>query len=211
MVYKIGLIGTHGTGKTSLAAIVSGELKRRQVEAKFISEIATQAKEKGLPINEDTTIAAQMWILHNQFAQELALGSHRYDRPNYEVLICDRGPDNYCYLENSLGHNDYALSMTLNHLQIAPYNQLYLLPIVNSKLEAGSGIRSIDQSFRNKMDQKIRGFLATHDINFKELPVPHQNDHYRNTWVRTIVNDTLQELRCLPSLLIPDQKYKTTE
>jgi thymidylate kinase len=211
MAYKIGLIGTHGTGKTSLAAIVSGELKRRGIEAKFISEIATLAKEKGLPINEGTTIAAQMWILHTQFAAELELGTERYDRPNYQVLLCDRGPDNYCYLENSLGktnHTDYALSMTLNHLEIAPYNRLYLLPIINSTLQPGSGTRSLNSKFQADMDQKIRQFLSFHEIDFTELPRPHQKDNYRNAWVRTIVNQTLRELDSSPNLAISPREYE---
>ena len=102
--------------RAALGALISGELKRRGLEAKFIGEIATQDREKGFPINENTTIEAQLLILDTQFAEELALGSERNDLPNYEVLVCDRRPKNYCYLEHSLGKNTHALSMTLNHL-----------------------------------------------------------------------------------------------
>lgn len=202
MAYKIGLIGTHGTGKTALAALIAGELKRRGIEAKFIGEIATKAKEKGLPINESTSIKAQLWILHSQFAEELAYANQRKDRPNYDVLICDRGPDNYCYLEHNLGRNEYALQVTLGHLQIAPYSRLYLLPVVHTEIVAGSGTRALNPVFQKEMDQKIRRFLKEHTIAFIELPCPHQKDNFRDVWVQTIVNQTLKDLRYPEEFLI---------
>ncbi len=194
MVYKIGLIGTHGTGKTALAALISGELKRRRIEAKFLGEIATEAKERGLPINEDTTINAQLWILYRQFAKELAYSHKRTDRPNYDVIICDRGPDNYCYLEHNLGRSDYALNLTLGHMEIAPYSRLYLLPITESEILNGSGIRALDLEFQRKMDLKIRQFLKEHNIDFIELPNPHKRDNFRDIWIQIIVNKTLEDL-----------------
>ncbi|MBT4445716.1 AAA family ATPase [archaeon] len=198
MAYKIGLIGTHGTGKTTLAALVSGELKKAGIEAKFIGEVATEAKEKGLAINEKTTIQAQMWILYTQFAAELVLGTERHDRPNYQVLICDRGPDNYCYLENSLGKNQHALNTTLGHLEIAPYDKLYLLPIINQGLESGSGTRSLSAQFRDDMDKKVRGFLDTYNINFTELPPPTEPNDFSGFWTKIIVNQTLEDLGYSP-------------
>ena len=194
MVYTIGLLGTHGTGNTALAALIAGDLKRRGIEAKFIGEIATQAKEKGLPINENTTIKTQLWILHRQFAEELAFSSQRQDRPNYEVIICDRGPDNYCYLEHNLGKNNYALNITLGHLQVAPYSRLYLLPITNSDRIVGNGTRSVNIEFQKKMDLKIKEFLGEHNISFIELPVPHKKDSFRDDWIKMVVNQTLKDL-----------------
>ncbi|PIN73728.1 hypothetical protein COV20_05915 [Candidatus Woesearchaeota archaeon CG10_big_fil_rev_8_21_14_0_10_45_16] len=194
MVYKIGLIGTHGTGKTALAALLSGELKRRRIEAKFIGEVATEAKERGLPINEGTTLATQLWILHTQFAKELAYSSQLEGRPNYEVIICDRGPDNYCYLEHNLGKDEYALQLTLGHLKAAPYSQLYLLPVTDTEIQTGSGVRALDKEFQKEMDQKIRKFLSAHGIPFIELPKPSLSDNFRDIWIKMIVNQTLKDL-----------------
>ena len=194
MGYKIGLVGTHGTGKTALGALVSGELKRRNIEVRQVTEIATVAKEKGLPINENTTIEAQLYILHKQFAQELEYSHDKVNGSKYDVIICDRGPDNYCYLENAVGKSDYALQMTLGHLEIAPYTQLYLLPIVESVIQKGAGVRAMDKSFQEDMDSKIRGFFSNNNIQYQELPIPKKNDSLRQEWVRIIVNQTLNDL-----------------
>ena len=200
MAYKIGLIGTHGTGKTTLAALVSGELKKAGIEAKFIGEVATEAKEKGLAINEKTTIQAQMWILYTQFAAELVLGTERHDRPNYQVLICDRGPDNYCYLEHNVGRDEDALQMILNHARNFPYDRLYLLPITESGIRGGAGTRSVNPGFQKDMDNKIRSFLAEQSFDYIELPIT-QDKNPRDEWVRLVVNQTIQDLR-LPNHLL---------
>ena len=194
MVYKICFVSTHGTGKTALAALTEGELKRRDINAKYISEMATSAIERGLPINEGTTIEAQLWILYQQFAEELVYSGKRSTSSNYEVIICDRGPDNYCYLERRVGEHSHALSVTLGHLEHFPYNQIYLIPIIEERIAPGEGIRSINPEFQQEMDTHIRQFLAKHKIAFHELPRPHNDDNYRNEWVKIIVNQTLQDL-----------------
>ena len=178
MVYKIGLISTHGTGKTALAGLLEGELKRRGIGALALREMSTLARERGLPINEDTTLAAQLWILHRQFAEELVYHHHRQHAPNFSVLICDRGPDNYCYLRRRFGENAYALQLTLGHLKLFPYSRLYLLPMVG-ELE-NDGTRSLSHQFRLEMDTLIREFLQKHSLPFVELPLPAEGDLFRN-------------------------------
>jgi len=194
MVYKICLVSTHGTGKTSLVASIETKLKQRGIEAKRIEEVSTKAKEIGLPINKETTLEAQWWILHTQFARELLYSNHSPNRPNYDVLICDRGPDNYCYLENKVGKNEAALKMTLDHLQLFPYKRIYLLPIVDSEIAKDGGTRSLDKEFQLEMDQNIREFLQEYKIKHQELPLPNAEDNFRNIWKKIIVNNTLKDL-----------------
>jgi len=194
MVYKICLSSTHGTGKTSLAASIEGELKRRGIEARFLREVSTEAKEIGLKINEETTLDAQMYILHTQFAQELRYSNQTKNPPIYKVIICDRGPDNYCYLKHNLGESPQALSMTLDHVKLFPYNKIYLLPIIDENIDQGSGIRALDQQFQHHMDQEIRTFFNQHKIPYSELPFPKDHDSLRHEWLNLIIKQTLQDL-----------------
>ena len=65
---KVALIGTHGVGKTTLCFELAARLKRRDVDVEMVREVARRCP---LPINRETSTAAQGWILHTQMAWEL--------------------------------------------------------------------------------------------------------------------------------------------
>ena len=92
---KIAFIGTHGVGKTTLCFDVAARLKRLDLAVELVKEVARGCP---LPINRDTTLDAQEWILHTQIAQEIAACAR------YQVVICDRSAlDNYAYLVHQVG------------------------------------------------------------------------------------------------------------
>lgn len=192
MVYKISLVSTHGTGKTTLASGIEHVLKKRGVETRHIPEMATEAIECGLPINIQTTLEAQLWILHQQFAAELKYSGRREMPPHYQVIICDRSIDNYCYLERNVGFNQHALDMVLGHVRQFPYDSMYLLPIIKNSVPLGNGVREIDPSYQVEMDNRIRAFLKRYEIPFIELPLPKKEDD--REWVQYILNKTLEDL-----------------
>lgn len=192
-MYKVGFIGSQGVGKTSLAILVEGQLKRRNVEVSRISETATDARKHGLPINEETTLPSQLWILHSWCAQDILDSVPRPGNPKYDVLLSDRGPENYCYLENKLGEYTPALNMILGHLELFPYDKLYLLPIISDEIK-DDGVRSTNSEFRRTMQDRILAFLSRYNIGYTELPVPPDHDPLRDVWVKTVVNETLRAL-----------------
>jgi hypothetical protein len=69
---KVAFIGTHGVGKTTLCFDLAARLKRLDMNVDIVREVARHCP---LPINRDTTLEAQAWILHTQIAQEIAAGS----------------------------------------------------------------------------------------------------------------------------------------
>jgi thymidylate kinase len=190
-MYKIGLISTHGTGKTTLAYTICGELKKQGVKIKPIAEMATIALERGFPINKGTTLEAQAWIFHTQASLELEAKMH-----NYEVCVCDRTVlDNYIYMINSLGDQEKYLEMILNHYKLHPYNKLYLVPIINDEIPLlFDGVRDTDVNFQKKIDTKIRQFLKEKRIEYTELPIPNSKDTLRQEWTKTIVDNTLKDI-----------------
>lgn len=54
---KIALIGTHGTGKTTLAYDIISKLKKKGIDADFLGEVARICP---FPINEQTTKKSQI-------------------------------------------------------------------------------------------------------------------------------------------------------
>ncbi len=79
--YKLAFVGSHGVGKTTLCFGLAARLKAADISLDVVGEIARRCP---LPINQDTTLAAQGWILHTQIAEEILAGARN------EVVICDR-------------------------------------------------------------------------------------------------------------------------
>jgi len=93
---KIAFIGSHGTGKTTLCFQLAAHLKRLDFHVDLVKEVARSCP---LPLNRETTLDAQRWILHRQITDEIA-ACHEHD-----VVVCDRAAlDNYAYLVHRLGH-----------------------------------------------------------------------------------------------------------
>ena len=188
MVYKLGLISTHSTGKTTTAHLVAGELKKKGFRVRVISEVATEAKETGKVINQNTKLLDQAWILLTQARYELEA-----EMAGYDIIICDRTVhDNYCYLENSCGFNKHYYSFVISHSKEHPYKILYRIPITSKPQQ--DSIRAISVEFQILIDNKLTEYLEKEEINYIQLPIPIDEDPERNTWVKTIVNKTLSDL-----------------
>src|ERR1700712_2452954 len=96
--FKVAFIGSHGVGKTTLCYGLAARLKARDLAVEVVHEVARRCP---LPINEETSVAAQEWILHTQIAEELVA------QARYPVVICDRSLlDNYVYLLLAAGRQE---------------------------------------------------------------------------------------------------------
>ncbi len=58
---KLALIGTHGVGKTTLVYEVCSLLKKSHHNVELVTEVARQSP---FPVNAETTLGGQLWILH---------------------------------------------------------------------------------------------------------------------------------------------------
>ena len=95
MKLKIAFVGTHGVGKTTLCYELAAWLKKRELRVDMVREVARRCP---LPINRDTTLDAQSWILHTQIAWEIAAAERS------PAVVCDRSVlDNYAYLVHRVG------------------------------------------------------------------------------------------------------------
>jgi len=161
---KLALIGTHGVGKTTLAFDVCALLKKAGRNVDLVTEVARRCP---FPINEGTTLEAQLWILHTQIADELAAAQ----RAPY--VLCDRSVlDNYAYLVNRCGRQP-ALETWLERW-LEGYNLLVGVPLVRESIYSedfrqpplADGLRATDRAFQQRMDALIKELLT-------ELPFDH--------------------------------------
>ena len=99
-----------------------------------------------LPINQDTTLDAQAWILHTQIADEIAA------RSQYQAVICDRSVlDNYAYLVNRVGRRPAYDALVRSW--IATYDGLFKVPVIQAP--SFDGTRDVSLDFQREIDAVI--------------------------------------------------------
>jgi len=149
---KIALVGSHGVGKTTLCFELAAALKRRNADVEMVREVARRCP---LPINQETTVAAQEWILHTQIAWEIDAAA------NSEVVLCDRSVlDNYCYLVHAAG-SLRAWETFIDHW-LPTYDVLVHVPI--SEHPPYDGVRAVDPTFQQLVDVLLEGMIAARGL-----------------------------------------------
>ncbi len=157
---KVAVIGTHGTRKTTICHQVIAGLKKREINAEYLGEIARNIP-AGLYINEATTRESQEWILHEQIAKEIEYSG----RKDIDVLVCDRGViDNYMYYVYRFGSNP-ALDMLVNS-RMKTYAGLFKLPIKKLLLNCDL-VRATDPVFQKAIDDLLEKELKERGILFQ--------------------------------------------
>ncbi|MDD5541653.1 MAG: AAA family ATPase [Acidobacteriia bacterium] len=147
---KLALIGTHGVGKTTLAFEVCAQLKIAGYSVELVTEIARRSP---FPVNEGTTLESQLWILHQQIAQELEA------TPRAQYVVCDRAViDNYAYLANKFDRQYHLEPMLSQWLRT--YDLLIYIPLRNGDIQA-DGFRSENMEFQRTIDLRVRGLVRT--------------------------------------------------
>jgi len=154
---KIALIGTHGTGKTTLAHELTAESKKRGIHTEFLGELA---RECPLPINEKQTKEASEWIIYNQHIREIEFTG------KCDVLICDRSVlDGYVYRYNLFGRD--PLLEEFVKAKAKEYEYLIKVPVREKRLVA-DGIRSVNPEFQKEIDRLFNYLLIDLKIPFIE-------------------------------------------
>lgn len=167
---KIAFVGTHGVGKTTLCFDLAAYLKRLDFAVDLVKEVARRCP---LPINEDTTLDAQSWILHTQIAEEIAALSM------YEVVVCDRSVlDNYAYLVARVGRRPELDPLIINWVR--GYDALFKVPVVGAPTFDGK--RAVSRSFQLEIDATINQLVT--DFN---VPVVHLDPTDRDGWVPAVL------------------------
>lgn len=155
---KLALIGTHGVGKTTLAYDICALLKKQGQNVELVTEVARRCP---FPVNEGTTLEAQLWILHTQIADELAAAQRA------QTVICDRSVlDNYCYLMNKCGRQEAVEPWLERWLE--SYDLLVGVPMVRESIYSESfrqptlsdGFRATDRAFQQRIDNLIKELLT---------------------------------------------------
>lgn len=163
---KIAFIGTHGVGKTTLCYDLAALLKRQDVHVDIVKEVARLCP---LPINRETSLDAQTWILTTQVAEEIR-SSHGHD-----VVVCDRSVlDNYAYMVLACGRQK-PLERFVDSW-IRTYDLLFKVPFGGGAND--DGVRDTDEFFMSAIDRLVDTLLTE-----KKIPHERLTAGQRQTWV----------------------------
>ena len=155
MAIKIAFIGTHGTGKTTLAHELVSKLKKQNIDAGYLGETVRRCP---FPINKDATKKSQIWIILNQIISELETEGR------CDVLVCDRSVfDNYAYYVNKFGRSNILEPLVKEHVKT--YRCLIKVPIRPGFLKKDK-IRSTDKKWQEEIDTEMNKLLKNLKINY---------------------------------------------
>ncbi|HEX2251654.1 MAG TPA: ATP-binding protein [Thermoanaerobaculia bacterium] len=175
---KIAFIGSHGVGKTTLCYGLAARLKARDFPVEVVHEVARRCP---LPINEETSLASESWILHTQIAEEI-LAQHRYP-----VVVCDRSAlDNHVYL--LLAAPPPAALDALVDAWMATYDLLIHVPVVAEPFP--DGIRAADPAYQRAVDQRLEREIAARGLDSFRL-----DPDGRAGWLDAVEAAVLERLR----------------
>ncbi len=162
---KIALIGTHGVGKTTLAFELAAKLKRLDRGVALVTEVARDCP---LPINRETTLDAQTWILHTQCAREIAA------QAKSEIVVCDRSVlDNYAYLAHAVGRQDEIEAWMGRWCRT--YAALFKVPIWQPP--SFDGTRDTDAAFQREIDATLDRLIAAIGVEVVRLDA-HRSERW---------------------------------
>jgi nicotinamide riboside kinase len=160
---KIALIGSHGVGKTTLCFELAARLKRRNVDVEIVREVARGCP---LPINQDTTIAAQEWILHSQVRAEIEAAAV------HDAVLCDRSVlDNYCYLVHAAGTRkvwESFLDYWIRSYDVLVHVPLWVRPTFD-------GVRAVDAGFQEQIELLLEGMITARGLRPVRLEADEQD------------------------------------
>ena len=166
---KVGITGTHGTGKTSLAHSLVGHLKELGFNAGYIREFVRDCP---LPVGteKENSAAAQTWILFRQLIEELE-AVHKYD-----ILICDRTViDNYAYflwnLRAGRPASEELQKIAANMLDSWAHTYDFIIKLPITVPLSADGFRSTDLQWQREIDSIITELLAAKNVKHHVLKI----------------------------------------
>jgi len=161
---KLAFIGTHGVGKTTLCYDLGAVLKKRGLHVDLVKEVARLSP---LPINRQTSLEAQMWILTTQIAEEIRSAAH------HEVVVCDRSVlDNYAYLVFAAGKQRWLEPLVNRWMKT--YDLLFKVPISGDP--SADGIRDTDAFFMRQIDRLVDELVEERGLPCERLPEGRRED-----------------------------------
>lgn len=152
---KIAIVGTHGTGKSTLSYLLASHYKKQGKNVKIIQEVARNCP---YPINKQMSYQAALWIYYEHAKKELE------SQLKHEVVISDRSVfDSFVYAEYF--KLTELINYSLQHIALEQlkenYNKvIFIRPDIPLQSD---GVRSTDGEFQKGIDEIFYDYMSLID------------------------------------------------
>jgi len=145
---KIAIIGTHGTGKTTLAYMLAAKAQEKGLSTQVVGEVA---RANPFPLNKDFDTDGANWIITTQIKRELDAKKQKT-----QCIVCDRSAiDPICYLKaiDSPQANYEGLRIFAEEWMLTYDYIIFVTP--SGEEPAFDGVRSTDQEFQETVHDQF--------------------------------------------------------
>lgn len=164
---KIGLIGTHEVGKTTLGHLITGYLKAMDYSANLVHEAARLSP---FGLLEETTMETEKWIVNQQINHELTTA--RFS----DILVCDRTSlDTLAYAKYVMekdpseeNKEDFELISKIVDSNLKSYDVFIYFPITEKIINKRD--KKHNEEFKKQIDNYLKEIIKEKKIdNVHEL------------------------------------------
>jgi nicotinamide riboside kinase len=198
---KIVVTGTHGVGKTTLAHQICVTLKERNINTTIIEE---KVRSCPFPINENSTIDTEIWMVHTQIRAELQAKAEKY-----EVAVVDRcSLDAIVYWDDlKKATHDYFELLKASALHWVRYYDIIVLVEPSSDTDpfAVDAVRDSGIEYRNRIRDLFRAYIhsLSEDIHDKVIKIKSDEIFERENHYSPAINKILKHPNYPSSLFQP--------
>lgn len=150
---KISIVGTHGTGKTTLAYKLVTEAKQRGMNAQICNELARTSP---FPLNEKANLDGCLWLISKQINEEMSAKAQ-----GCELLVCDRSVMDmiaYVPIESAYGEiYEYLLLFCLRWFKT--YDKIFWVHPTGEEIQ-DDGVRALDPKYQKKIHVRFQDVIG---------------------------------------------------
>ncbi|MDH6222700.1 AAA family ATPase [Streptomyces pseudovenezuelae] len=190
---RIGVLGTHSTGKTMLLKRIEMELRAQGITVERTGRLGKRAAAAGLPKMQHHTIQSTEWIITQGIADEIGAAAR-----GAEVVLLDRAAhDAIAYLRAALEYRgETALRpererlLTLATTQLLKYH-LLLAAVLDESVPVDTG-HDYDARYRRLVDQHLHRLLDRDNIpHLRVTSAPDNQAHIIDEAVQSCLKEAL--------------------
>lgn len=177
---KVAVVGTHGSGKTTVVYSLSEKLAMLGLDVEVVEEVA---RECPYPLNENGTFRTQLWILFTQMLKE--------ECSEADVLITDRSVLDHVAYSNVLMRRgkmspaEFSFIFIVASLWCAlkPYDRIFMLLPLEEGISDEDPVRSKDPEFQAEVHCALEQVFSSLGIESKVIRVESKNHSERVTTI----------------------------